>query len=50
MRLEGAVSSYSGAGTCDRIVEKNGSRLSLSAGTVPFSGLVSEATPSRAHA
>ncbi len=46
----GASSSYWGAGTCARIVEKKGSRLSLSCGTVPFSGLVSEATPSRAHA
>ncbi len=46
----GAASSYSGAGTVDRIVEKNGSRLSLSAGTVPSSGLVSDATPSRAQA
>ncbi|MDP9613271.1 hypothetical protein JOF35_005609 [Streptomyces demainii] len=46
----GAVASYSGAGTVCRRVEKNGSRLSLSAGTVPSSGLVSEATPSRAQA
>ncbi|CAM5463012.1 hypothetical protein SCALM49S_03422 [Streptomyces californicus] len=46
----GASASNSGAGTCARIVLKNGSRLSLSCGTVPSSGLVSEATPSRAQA
>ncbi len=46
----GAASSYWGAGTVSSRVVKNGSRLSLSAGTVPSSGLVSEATPSRAQA
>ena len=46
----GAASSYVGAGMCSRIVEKNGSRLVESAGTVPLSGLVSEAMPSRPQA
>ena len=46
----GADSSYSGAGTVERMVLKNGSRLVLSCGTVPSCGLVSEATPSRAQA
>jgi hypothetical protein len=32
------------------MVEKNGSRLVESAGTVPLSGLVSEAMPSRPQA